>query len=349
MIMNKKSFNMEAQNNKMLNARKKWLVRFIIGAILLFIICLSSYYVAYDYAKEYYFNQLEELIVDRYLEGNASIGIYSYNTDKGTTLNYPGKYTDDWNLYLNYPNTYRPMPAGCSSLMEEYPEGTFYNIDVFNTLSDETKYKWWAGTDFLKCMIVRKTIEGFDFISERMIGIGFNSIWFPSDVEVKKSEWTWGDRTFESEYFYLKDFSLCNQYVKQLLSDKYSGVPFRIDINERKYNMLIGLRQKKGPIPISQSPYFNNQYFELRPDLYRYIYRGDAVTTQIISTSGNEYNQLYVSTVTTHYSIQERGDELKNMIIEIVISVFVLMVIVYGGFCAFKYKQQKRMNNENDK
>lgn len=333
------------------NNRKKWIKYFIIGLILLSGLYFVSYHIAYDYAKEYYFNQLEDLIVDRYLEGNESIGIYSYNTDKGTTLNYPGKYTDDWNLYLDYPNTYRPMPAGCSSLMEEYPEGTFYNIDVFNTLSDETKYKWWAGTDFLKCMIVRKTIEGFDFINERMIGIGFNSIWFPSDVEVKKSEWTWGDRTFESEYFNLKDLSLCNQYMNQLLSDKYSEVPFRIDINERKYNMLMGLRQKKGPIPISQSPYFNNQYFELRPDLYRYIYRGDEVTTQIISTFGNKYNHLYVSTVTTHYSITECGNKLKNMIQEIVISVFALMIILYGGFCIFKYKTTKitKVDYENNK
>lgn len=197
-------------------------------------------------------------------------------------------------------------------------------------------------------MIVKRTSKGFDFINERMIGIGFNFIWFPSDVEVEKSEWPFGDRKIKQENLILKNLSLCNQYVNNLLSSKYNDVPIRMDINDRKYNMLMELRQKTVPIPVTQSPYFNNQYFELRPN-YKYLYRGDGVTTQTISTFGNEYNQLYVSTVTTHYSIQERGDELKNMILEIVISVFVLMVIVYGGFCIFKCKQQKRMNYENNK
>ena len=325
---------------------KKWIKYFIIGLILLSGICFVSYHIAYNLAKEFYFNQLENLIVDRYLDGNESIGIYSYNTDGKTTLNYPGKYTEDWNLYLEYPYTYKPMPIRCGGFVNRYPEGTFYNTDILNTLSDKTKYSWWAGTDFLKCMIVKKTIEGFDFINERMIGIGFNFIWFPRDVEVKKIEWPFGDRKIEQEKLILKDLSLCKQYVSNLLSSKYSEIPIRMDLNDRKYNMLMDLRQKT--VPMTQSPYFNNQYFELRPN-FKYSYRGDGVITQSISTFGNEYNHLYVSTVTTHYSIQERGNELKNMIIEIIIGVFALMVIVYGGFCAFKYKQQKRIKYENNK
>ena len=50
------------------------------------------------------------------------------------------------------------MPSG-SSYINMFPEGTFYNINIIDNLSDETKYKWLAMTDFLQCMIVKRTEE----------------------------------------------------------------------------------------------------------------------------------------------------------------------------------------------
>ena len=61
---------------------------------------VTSYFIAYEYARKYYYNQLENLIVDRYLEGNEAIGAYSYNTSKRAQLNPPGKYTADTYRYL---------------------------------------------------------------------------------------------------------------------------------------------------------------------------------------------------------------------------------------------------------
>lgn len=91
---------METQN-VISNNGKKWIKYFIVGLLLLSGLCFVSYHIAYDSAKEYYYGQLENLIIDRYLEGNESFGIYLYTyTDGKTTLNYPGKYTEDWNLYF---------------------------------------------------------------------------------------------------------------------------------------------------------------------------------------------------------------------------------------------------------
>ena len=61
------------------NNNQIWIIRYIIGIILLSIMGVTSYFIAYEYAWKYYYNQLENLIVDRYLEGNEAIEVYSYS------------------------------------------------------------------------------------------------------------------------------------------------------------------------------------------------------------------------------------------------------------------------------
>lgn len=313
---------------------QKWIIRYIIGIILLSIVGVASYFIAYDYARKYYYDQLENLIVDRYLEGNNAIGAYSYNIDKETTLNPPGKYTNDTYLLLT-DSSYKKIPNG--GYINMFPEGTFNNIHIINTLSDEDKYKWWAATDFLNCMIIKKTEEGFDFINEGMIGIGFNLLWFPTAVETSKD-------FFGREEYHLKDFSLCEQYVNELLSDKYRDIIFKHESDNRKYNLLQELRMKYAAV--GGSLYFGNLFFELRPNKY-YEYIGDHTMYQRISTFGNDYNTLFVTTVTAHYSIQECGDELKAHIQKYVTLALVFVLLVFSGYCLFKFKMSGKNSINN--
>lgn len=311
------------------NYQRAWITRYIIGVILLSITGVVSYFIVYDYARKYYYNQLEDLIVNRYLEGNEAIGAYSYSTPTKVQLNPPGKYSGAVYDYLA--GTHKMMPDR-TRYFNMFPEGTFYNMNIIDILSDETKYKWWAGTDFLECIIIKKTKEGFDFINEGIVGIGFNLLWFPTDVETTTN-------TFGEQEYYLKDFSLCNQYVNDLLSNKYRNIKIKRDSDNKKYYLLEELRMKYA-VSGNKSLYFGNRFFELRPNQY-FEYIGDGIMRQQTSTFGNTYNNLYVTTVTTHYSIQECGDELKNTIFKYVAISFGITIIVLTMSILYLSKYRK--------
>ena len=101
--------------------------------------------------------------------------------------------------------------------------------------------------------------------------------------------------------------------------------------------MLEKLRMKYATA--GESLYFGNRFFELRPNKY-FEEIGDHTMFQQRFTFGNAYNTLYVTTVTAHYSIQECGDELKDMILKyVVISFGIIIALIICALYLFRYRQ----------
>lgn len=310
---------------------KKWIKKFIIGNIILGISCAIIGYISYCYAQKYYFKQLEELIVNKYMKGNNEIGAYSFSFDnQKVSLNSPGKYSGNVLGYLA--GTHDMVPTEVSKAIGK----SDYIIDILhiiNELGDKYKYKCWAGTNFLKCTIIKKTKTGFDFIDEHMIGIGFKYDISKDPIYTKRE--VIGTNPWKTDYdikenYYLTDFSLCQNYINYLISDKYAGINF--DAYE---NSLLELRMWGKPRD-NNRPYFGNSFYELRLDQ-----DGGYSGQTLDRIYGNDFNKLHVTTVTMHYSIQKCDNVMESLLIKIFMRIFLSLFIIYSGYCIIKYHKLK--------
>lgn len=305
--------------------RKKWIKNFMVGSVVLAISCAVIGYFSFCYAQRYYFNQLENLIIDKYMKGNNEIGVYSFDMrNQRISLNLPGKYSNNVQESLTGRCKMLPGNVRGSEMKSEYIIWTMPIIDI---LANESKYQCWAGTEYLNFMVVKKTKRGFDFIDEYMVGIGFtyNAFMTPGcETEIQPNGW-------ETKY-YLKKPKLCEQYINYLLSEKYVGASFDAD-----KDMLLELRMKYG-ISGNDSLYFGNSFYKLCPDYY---YDDDTPCQISNSTYGHAFHELHALTATVHYSIQKRGNALEDLFLKIFISVFSILYLIYGGYCTIKYHNQK--------
>ncbi len=336
--------------------RKQWIVGFIKTSICIIIGFGVLGFIVYKWSKNYYYNQLEDSIVYRYLENKNAIGTYSFDMKMSPELNPSGyTYTNDLNAYLTQSagEELKRTPSGAG--IDYDFEYIFDNSGVINKLSDAKVFKWFTAYGFspLKCMIIKKTNRGFDFIDKKIIGIGFTTDLPNSSLEEKVFKYTPPDsllgksifhQPHETKTVYYTDLNLYNQYINNLLDEEYNDIYWRQDSDNKKYNLLSGLRQKQ-IVSGDQSLYFGNEFYELKTDKY-YTYIGSGEITRNINTFGNQFWTLYSSTTTVHYSIQERANILECLILKITIYTCLSIILIYAIFGFIKCR--KIANPEKD-
>lgn len=256
--------------------RKIWIKRAIIGSILIAIIVAGLGFAGYKWAKQYYYDELENRINNLYLEGEDAIGFYNL-------LLLPGMSTELYSNEYKYTNFSTWMKLFENGKLGELKVKTwpdlvslngydyeFSNIPFVNSvyyeLADSKKFAWWTSVNPIdKFGILKKTEKGFDFIDEYIMGIGFK---FLPPCEIKNTEFKLKHKTTITEYIYT-DFYLCEEYIDYLIEDKYGNVKMRRNVNA--YDRLVKDLQKY--IRGSKIIYFGNDFYELRPDK-NYLYGG---------------------------------------------------------------------------
>lgn len=307
--------------------RKIWIKRAIIGSILIAIIVAGLGFAGYKWAKQYYYEQLENRIVNQYLEGRDEIGAISGKFSIFNVLNPTGYFRtsgDDMYLLNEIADT-----VGFIRKHERVWYRMGYEIsndDVINILDNTNCYSWFvinhSLNNPLNCMVVKRTNRGFDFINETIVGVGFN--YFPKGA--RKAA---GSPMF---WIYMEKFDLYEQYFDYLVNDKYEDVFFRYEnpSQKNKYKLLY----------INQL-FVENEYCELKLDPY-YDYIGASKVESSVRNYGNNFHMLYGRTFTAHYSIQAKGTVLEDTFLKRTSIIGIVLVLTYIIFCAI-------MNNKKVK
>lgn len=319
---------------------RKWIRKFIIGLPIIIILCFCLYWIVNEKVHQYYYSQLEDLIINRYMDGHYSIGSISFDVSKQKTpLNAPGIYTENSLEYLtDTTGRYKMIPSGVNSY-SWYPEGLFNNIHLLNELSNGDIYQSWVGTNYLKCMVVKKNNYGFNFIEEMIFGIGFkydisnNFLWVEKEMVRPIELATNDDRNELNDYeygyaenVYLSNFSLCNDYVTYLINEKYKDIEFK-----QTYDELMKLRMNPSALD-NNSSYFHNDYYELRLD------DSDQYCLQETHKYGNDFNTLYGITSIFKYVIVPIGNKLDIVILKVCSLITLLVILFWLVFCYQKVK-----------
>ena len=318
--------------------KRIWIKRAVIGSILIAIIVVGLGFAGYKWAKQYYYDQLESTIVNRYLEGRDAIGAISSYPHISTILNPTGcsriiKEDLDGHKMVYLINSVADTVGAISSYDYKWihMDYTILNDDIINLL--DNKYSWFimnsASDESLNCMIMKKTNRGFDFIEEKIVGVGFN--YFPQGAR--------RNRGYSTYWIDLKDFILYKQYVDYLTNDIYKDIFFRYEdaFENSKYQLLSHPRRSV----YFFGRYIGNKYYELRPDPY-YKYVGASAIEGNIRNYGNYLHMLYGRSITAHYSIQERGTVLEDTFLKRTSIAGVGLILAYIIFCAI-------MNNKKVK
>ncbi len=312
---------------------RKWIKRAIIGSLLITMVVAGLGFAAYKWAKQYYYEQLENLIVDRYLEGEDAIGAYAFSPEISTTL-YSNEYKyQHINMLqvieekIELDANAKDWPSDLISLRgEEYSImnlGRFIN-PIYGELADCNKFAWWISVNPLnKFMVVKKTRKGFEFIDEYIMGIGFKYLPPCSTKTTKLFNKSEVVHTYS-------DFSLCGEYINYLIDDKYKDVYLKRnanvhDILEKDLRLNTWRANHEGG-----NLYFGNGFYELRPD-YNYLDKGNVYTSY--NTYGNNYYSLYNATVTVKYSIQECKGILEDLVLNVTLGVMGIFIIIYLVYC----------------
>ena len=90
--------------------KRIWIKRAIIGSILIAIIVAGIGLAGYKWAKQYYYDELESTIINKYLEGRDAIGAISSYPRISTILN----------------------PTGCSRINGEDLNGKYVEVDLYS-------------------------------------------------------------------------------------------------------------------------------------------------------------------------------------------------------------------------
>ncbi len=307
---------------------KNWIKRAIIGSILIAVVVAGLGFAGYKWAKQYYYEKLENKIVNQYLDGRDVIGAISSNFRIFSVLNPTGCFRttsgDDMYLLNEVSDTV--------GFIQEFQrvwnrmEYKISNDDIINILDNTNRYSWfvinYSADNSLNCMVMKRTNRGFDFINETIVGVGFN--YFPIGTTKDKSRpMYWID---------IENFDLYKQYFNYLVSDVYKGVFFRYEnpAQKDKYNLLY----------ISKL-FVENEYYELKLDPY-YDYIGARKVESSVRNYGNNFHVLYGRTITDHYSIQAKGTVLEDTFLKRTSIAGVGLILAYIIFCAI-------MNNKKVK
>ena len=329
--------------------KRIWIKRAIIGSILIAIIVAGLGFAGYKWAKQYYYDQLESTIVNRYLEGRDAIGACSYELNPSLLYTSGYIYKSKRNVMgflTNKDENVRFVDGDHFFYME--PESTIETNGLIRWLSNKENFDYFSlfGDQDMSIsslvkpsqftfMVVKKTERGFDFIDEHIYGIGFKYLPNVTTINVKETSYNASNKIYS-------DYSLYNQYISHLLNEKYRDITIKLEnvSNDRKYQLLSELRQKYAA-PTSEGLYFKNEYYELRPDEY-YSYIGREVFEYETPSFGNNFWTLVGVSVITHYSIQEKGTVLENTFLKRTSIAGICLMLVYIVFCAI-------MNNKKVK
>lgn len=314
-----------------------WIKRAIIGSTLIAIVVAGLGFASYKWAKQYYYDELENQIEDLYLEGKDAIGFYDFSSQISTELysnEYQYTYIDYMDLLENKkhldPNV-RGWPSNLVSLYgQDYTilasAGIFTN-PIYTELANSEKFAWWIAVNPLnKFVILKKTKQGFDFIDEYIMGIGFKYL-PPCTTHTD-------NLLIKTTRRIYTDFSLCGEYIDYLKTDKYGDVSMRRSASAHD-KLVEDLRQN-----ISRHNhgrlYFGNGFYELRPD-YNYLDRTNVYAGY--NTYGNAYRTLYSATVTVKYSIQEIGTVLEDVFFKRTSVIGICLILVYIVFCVMNNRK----------
>lgn len=315
--------------------KKIWIKRAIIGSILIAIIAAGIGFAGYKWAKQYYYDELENAIIEQYLEGRNAICAISSDPHIFAPLNPTkcfrlildngdmcilGASADTIGYIYNFQRIWKDIDYQIS------------NDDIINKL-DSKEFSWfilhYRNDNSLNCAIMKKTNRGFDIIDEKIVGVGFNYLPPSATTENgKHKRMKWIDE---------KDFVLYKQYMNYLLNDIYNGIYFREEniVQKDKYNLITYLRY-----PL-EGRYKGNKYYELKPDPY-YRYIGANELESMTRRYGNYFHTLYGRSITAHYSIQEKGTVLEDTFLKKTSIAGVGLILAYIIFCAI-------MNNKKVK
>lgn len=304
---------------------------FIIGSLIISLSVFCLFLLTKKYIHQYYSSQLEKIIVDKYMDGENSIGSISFNNyNKKISVNTPGLYTKDVELLFT-DSKYKMSPFEMNTFNWNN-EVIFDNTPLLNELSNGSNYKLWSGLDnCLKCLVIKKTKRGFDIIEEKIFGIGFNYdisnnplfvqkefSRFPKIKTDSKNYDIDSDEYNYTEHTYLINFDLCKNYINYLSNEKYSNTKF-----QQTYNNLMELRMKSSA-PTPEDMYFNNEFYVLRPDPF---YEN---CSQSINKYGNDFNTLYGITTTIKYTILPKNKKLDYLLENTYIVVLISLISIWA-------------------
>lgn len=321
--------------------RKIWIKRAIIGSILIAIIVAGLGFAGYKWAKQYYYDELENRINNLYLEGGDAIGFYAFSPEISTEL-YSNEYEyknfstiellqkSDWDS-----SNVRQWPHLISLWGQDYDFITIPETSpVYTELADSKKFAWWITVNPLnKFVVFKKTRRGFDFIDEHIMGIGFKFL--PPCTTQNTGNLFVGNKT--KKYIYT-DFFLCGEYINYLTEDKYGDVNMKR--NAIAYDKLVeDLRRNLYRANHGGNLYYGNNFYELRPDK-NYLDGGNIYVDY--NTYGNAYQTLYGATVTVKYSIQAKETVLEDTFLKRTSIAGICLILTYIIFCAI-------MNNKKVK
>ncbi len=322
--------------------KRIWIKRAITGSILIAIIVAGLGFAGYKWAKQYYYDELENRINNLYLDGEEAIGFYNLLLLPGmSTELYSNEYKyTDFSTWLKLFGNGKlselkvetwPDLVSLNGYDYEFSNIPFVN-SVYYELTDSKKFAWWTSVNPIdKFGILKKTEKGFDFIDEYIMGIGFK---FLPPCKIENTEYKLKHKVTITKYIYT-DFSLCEEYIDYLIEDKYSNVKMRR--NASAYDRLVKDLQKhiRGP----EIVYFGNAFYELRPDK-NYLDGGYIYANY--NTYGNDYQKLYGATVTVKYSIQAKETVLEDTFLKRTSIAGICLILTYIIFCAI-------MNNKKVK
>lgn len=321
--------------------KRIWIKRAIIGSILIAIIVVGLGFAGYKWAKQYYYNELENRIENLYLEGRDAIGFYAFSPEISAKL-YSNEYEYKAFSELKYDDMNSSNVRIWPSLRildgPDYQITRPYPNPCYLELANPSNFSWWISVSPIVNPLNRFTVfekgkKEFCFIDEYIMGIGFKFL----PPNTTKTTNLLGNKKIEHEYIYT-DFSLCNLYINYLVGDKYK------DVNMRRHagacdKLTEDLRQNTYRANNGGNLYYGNNFYELRPDK-NYLDGGNIYVDY--NTYGNAYQTLYGATVTVKYSIQAKGTVLENTFLKRTSIAGVGLILAYIIFCAI-------MNNKKMK
>lgn len=281
--------------------------------IVVIVLCGEKHYLS---VKKYeYKHQLEDLIDNKYLEGENAIGAFLYETrnNDSTEIN---KVSDFGFDYISW------LPIKKASIWG----GRYFNhVDVIEEMMRNGVYKWY---DFSHCatshpfmIIVKKTDRGYDIIGEFLLGVGLTNLYPDCRIFRKSTKFNWGILSNNKEvitYDYKIKTDMINSYFENLFENKYKGITIRDEVvgedklfsRNMKLEMLDNLVMKSY-CPADSSLYFRiNKYFELKPD-EDFTSMGSSPILWKTGTYGNQAQKVFTKTIIMHYSIQENCGVLE--------------------------------------
>lgn len=310
---------------------KSLILRIFIGISVIMLLSTCSYYIAKVQLHKYYYCKLEKEIIEKHMDGHTSKGYCSYAPPAKIQLNKPGFYRDNVKLVLE--GKCQMLTSSDFSTCDIMHGYTIWYYPVLDVLSNESNYKLWAGLNGLKFIVLQKTNRGFDFLEEKINGVGFKH-------DITKSYLLSNDIVSYKDEKYLVNFKLDNELVSYLLNDKYKETSF----DYTTYEQFEKLKSRSAWADDIGQFYRNSKYYELRFDDYY-----DEVLNSNTYKIGYQHCDLYYTSLRARYAICPIDNVLDKDIIVINSIVTSVAVLLYVLICTLLYirKRSREICAEN--